>query len=421
MSQKYVRTKYRGVFLRNGIAYIRYAVPGKKRGSVVWESTGQRNVQLAVERLRQRKTEIAEGRYFPNRRFEKALFLDLAKYWWDHRGKQTNSKFEYRYPKIIEHFKDFLARDVTPEAIETFLHSLHQIEWVPVAGPAVYDKKAKRTRVAKKQVETDAPLSASSKNQYRTILSSIFSLNVRRGRYDMNPVEAVPQEKEPAGRDSLMMPDDFRRFRAKCQELGDYELDCFAVLATTTALRKGSILPRKWTDVHNLDGDLPFLMVPMTKNGEPKPAPLSDEAVETLKRLPSYGASEYLFPAKPNPRFQGNFKRPYAWDLGKRFRRVCRLIGIRAGFPGELPPRIHDWRHFSASVLLGKGVPDNIIAKHTGHRSKALERYKHLFPQLRQQTVQLIDSEVRIKPTEAPTVAEQNSGLTRVTKRLKKE
>ena len=51
MPGKYVKTKYRGVFLRSGIAYIRYAVPGKKRGSVVWESTGQRNVQLAAERL----------------------------------------------------------------------------------------------------------------------------------------------------------------------------------------------------------------------------------------------------------------------------------------------------------------------------------------------------------------------------------
>src|SRR5471030_2027582 len=77
MPRKYVKTKYRGVFLRNEVAYIRYAVPGKKRGAVVWESTGQRNIQLAVERLRQRKTEIAEGRYFPNLRFEKAPFAEL--------------------------------------------------------------------------------------------------------------------------------------------------------------------------------------------------------------------------------------------------------------------------------------------------------------------------------------------------------
>ena len=131
-------------------------------------------------------------------------------------SQETNSKFEYRYPKILEHFKEFAARDITPEAIESFLKSLHQIEWIPVEGSAKYDPKAKRTRVAKKQVETDAPLSASSKNQYRTILSGIFSFNIKRGRYDVNPVKAVRQEKEPAGRDSLMMPDEFRQFRAKC-------------------------------------------------------------------------------------------------------------------------------------------------------------------------------------------------------------
>ncbi len=306
-----------------------------------------------------------------------------------------------------------MARDITPEAIEGFLKSLRQVEWVPIDGLAKYDPKAKRTKVAKKQVETDAPLSASSKNQYRTILSSIFSFNVKRGRYDVNPVKAVRQEKEPAGRDSLMLRDEFRQFCAKCQERGDYELDCFSVLDTTTALRKGSLLPRRWADVHNLEGDLPFLMVPITKNGEPKAALLSDEAVGALKKLPSYGTSKYLFPAKPNPRFKGDFKRPYAWDFGKRFRRVCRLIGIRSGEPGELGPRIHDWRHFSASVLLGKGVPDNVIAKHTGHKSKELERYKHLFPQLRQQTVQLIDSEVKVakksldEQTLARTVAVQ--------------
>ena len=59
-------------------------------------------------------------------------------------------------------------------------------------------------------------------------------------------------------------------------------------------------------------------------------------------------------------------------------------------------PRIHDWRHFSAPDLLGQGVPDSVIAKHTGHKSKELERYTHLFPELRQQTVQLIDKGVAI-------------------------
>jgi hypothetical protein len=94
-----------------------------------------------------------------------------------------------------------------------------------------------------------------------------------------------------------MTPDEFRQFRSKCQELGDYELDCFAVLATTTALHEGSLLPRKWPDVYNLDGDLPYIMVPATKNGEPKPAVLSDEAIEALKRLWHLGVPRSFDPA----------------------------------------------------------------------------------------------------------------------------
>ena len=35
-------------------------------------------------------------------------------------------------------------------------------------------------------------------------------------------------------------------------------------------------------------------------------------------------------------------------------------------------------------------VPDNIIARLTGHKGRELERYKHLRPDLRQQTTELI-------------------------------
>lgn len=59
------------------------------------------------------------------------------------------------------------------------------------------------------------------------------------------------------------------------------------------------------------------------------------------------------------------------WDLGHRFRRVCKLAGIN-----DL--RIHDLRHFATTMLFIEGVADTIIRKMTGHRSEELERYKHL-------------------------------------------
>jgi hypothetical protein len=46
-------------------------------------------------------------------------------------------------------------------------------------------------------------------------------------------------------------------------------------------------------------------------------------------------------------------------------------------------------RHYAATVLFIKGIPDAITSKMTGHRSRELKRYHHLSPLFRQQTVEL--------------------------------
>ena len=73
--------------------------------------------------------------------------------------------------------------------------------------------------------------------------------------------------------------------------------------------------------------------------------------------------------------------------MGKGFRKACRTLGIE-----DL--RIHDLRHQGPSILLGLGVPDGIVRKLTGHRSRELRRYQHLSPELKAQTVDLIEREL---------------------------
>jgi len=51
---------------------------------------------------------------------------------------------------------------------------------------------------------------------------------------------------------------------------------------------------------------------------------------------------------------------------------------------------IHDLRHAGATILMTLGVPDAIVRKLTGHRSRELERHQHLTPELRAMTVNLI-------------------------------
>jgi integrase len=78
-----------------------------------------------------------------------------------------------------------------------------------------------------------------------------------------------------------------------------------------------------------------------------------------------------------------DFKKPYAWDLGKRFRRVCRLAGI-----ANL--RIHDLRHFATTALFMDEIPDAMIAKMTRHRSRELQKYQHLSPEFKRLTAEKI-------------------------------
>jgi hypothetical protein len=75
------------------------------------------------------------------------------------------------------------------------------------------------------------------------------------------------------------------------------------------------------------------------------------------------------------------------WDFGKQFRALAKATGIQN-------VRIHDLRHAGATILMTLGVPDPIVRKVTGHRSRELERYQHLTPELRALTVNLIATEL---------------------------
>jgi hypothetical protein len=113
----------------------------------------------------------------------------------------------------------------------------------------------------------------------------------------------------------------------------------------------------------DLESRNPSIYVRETKDDEPKRIQLPEMAVSALRPLPGQGHHDYLFPAKPNPRFKKNFKKPHAWDLGKHFRRVARAAAIDDLW-------IHNLRHFTASTLTAAGVADNIISLLTGHKSR---------------------------------------------------
>ena len=86
---------------RDGIAYIRYR---DEHGDIVRESTEQKSLKFAEQLLAKRKTEVAEGRHFPTKQFERVSFEELLTDWWEKHGQHTASRFHYHLPKVGQHF-----------------------------------------------------------------------------------------------------------------------------------------------------------------------------------------------------------------------------------------------------------------------------------------------------------------------------
>jgi integrase len=104
-------------------------------------------------------------------------------------------------------------------------------------------------------------------------------------KYDENPVKTIPTFTEPPGRNRFTTPEEILKFFEKCDELEEQELKTFVILAATTGLRKGSILPRQYSEVF-LDDKIPYIYVGRTKNGDPIKIPLPEIVIKAIKALP---------------------------------------------------------------------------------------------------------------------------------------
>jgi integrase len=345
-----------GVYRRekdNANLWISYYDENGKR---IRESAKTNEPDIAQAFRDKRLREVAEGKLTPIRKFESITFGEILDFWWERHGKSKRG-FQYKIHRL-EKFKKIKARKLLPEMIDDFLRELLEEE----------------------------EYSPSYVNHYRTIFNSAFNFAIKWKKYDDNPCAVIPQIPEREARDRFVEVSELAALIGKCQEEKDLELQGFIILAACTGLRKTAILSRKWDEV-KLDVEFPSFFLPKTasKNKRSNRLPLPKFCVEALKQLPSYQKHEYLFPARPNVRFRdaSKFQKPHAWDIGKRFRRIRDLAGIK-----DL--RIHDLRHFATTMLFIEGVSDAIIRKMTGHRSDELERYKHLSPEFSKQTTELI-------------------------------
>ncbi len=116
-----------------------------------------------------------------------------------------------------------------------------------------------------------------------------------------------------------------------------------------------------------VDAEHAMVSLTDTKNGEPRPVFLNEEALAVIRQAMAASPCEHVFVSR--------MKKPYTADgFRSVFRRACERAGI-TDF------RFHDTRHTTATRLRRANVGLDVVAKALGHKSlRMTTRYAHIEP-----------------------------------------
>jgi integrase len=146
----------------------------------------------------------------------------------------------------------------------------------------------------------------------------------------------------------------------------------FALL-TATGMRRSELVFCQWKYV-----DQSRILLPTSKNDEPKEIHLNAFAQQVLASIPQGEPEDRLFPDVT----------PEAVSMA--FHRVCEALGI-------VDIRLHDLRHTFGTWLRQQGVELDVIASQLGHRDlRMTKRYARIAGAQVRQAVNGLDSVLAI-------------------------
>lgn len=179
-----------------------------------------------------------------------------------------------------------------------------------------------------------------------------------------NPCLDVQSPRVHDERTQHLTPDQFRRLLAASP---DNVRPIFALL-TATGMRRSELLTCRWKYVDNTR-----ILLPTSKNDEPKEIHLNTFAQKVLDSIPQGEPDDLLFP---------NIT-PEAVSMA--FHRVCKLLGFA-------DIRLHDLRHTFATWLRQSGIELDVIAAQLGHRDlRMTKRYARIAASQVRQAVNGLD------------------------------
>jgi integrase len=334
------------VFKRKDRWWIDFTFEGRRYR----ESTKANNKALAAKLLHKRMTEVAEGKFFPDKRREsKVKFEELAEDFMrlhsEIHKKASSIRSDISLIKsLVKFFKGKRISDITCAMIEEY-------------------KSIKLKKVTSATV-----------NRELACLKCMLNKAVLWGKLSANPAKNVRLLKENNARLRFLSKEEIARLLDNCAG----HLRPVVTLAVFTGMRKGEILNLKWQDIDIQRG---LINIYDSKNGTKRESYINETVKRTLIAVRKHPESPYVFCRQSGE--------PY-YNLRKSFFTACKKSGI-------VDFRFHDLRHTFASQLVMSGVDIKTIQELLGHKSIEMTlRYSHLAPSHKSRAVELLDQNIDI-------------------------
>lgn len=282
------------------------------------------------------------------------------------------------------------AADLSPTTVHKYRQYV-DVHIIPALGAVKLSRVTPhRLEVFYDALRDERGLAPASIRQAHAIIRRALANAVRLGWIPANPAAAARPPKIPKIRRRTISATDARRIVDAAQD--DPEFGILIALAAATGARRGDLCGLRWREV-DLDAGVvrfvetlvqygPDLAVKGTKNDAPRVVTVDAETVDRLRahrraaieRALAVGvalqADAYVATSSPDG------MTPIRPDtVTQRYGRLVRRLGLDGW-------RLHDLRHWHASVLLDAGVPLPTVSERLGHRDQSTTAniYAHALP-----------------------------------------
>jgi integrase len=281
-------------------------------------------------------------------------------------------------PTMDDLARDYLERYAKPHKRATSLRNDRQM----LDNIVLPKLKALRVRaVTRRDIETlhhglkETPYRA---NRVLALLSKMFNLGVQWGWRTDNPAKGIPRYPEDR-RETWLPGEQVESLLTALDNYSDQSAANAIRLLIVTGAREGEVLSATW-DQFDLKRGIWTKPSHHTKQTKIEHTPLSETALQLLKRMNAGRTSSALFPGISGARV--TIRRPWV--------QVCKAAGLATSeqIPGKRKEvltiwkpavRIHDLRHTFASHLVSSGESLHIVGKLLGHTlPQTTARYAHL-------------------------------------------